>query len=75
MKAGLNEQAKYGLLRAAVTKFQELAHFAIYKDARDYKTLEKAVKDFWSGHTELQRQKNTGNNEGFAQETLHITWN
>lgn len=73
-RAEFNKQARYGLLRAAITIFQELAFFAIYRDASDYKTLKKAVEDFWSGHIAIRREKNAGNREGFAQETLNTTW-
>lgn len=75
VKAEVTEQAKYGLHRAAVTKLQKLAHSSIYEDAHNYKRLKEAVEDFWSDQIALRRQKNTGNKEGFAKETLDNTWN
>lgn len=75
VKAELNEQTEYGILSAAVTKIQELPHFAIYRDARGYNRVKRGDEDSWSGDTAFGRQNNTGNNEGFAQKPLISTWN
>lgn len=44
--AEFSEKAKFRLLRAAVTIFLELAHFAIHRDVKDSLSLKKAAENY-----------------------------
>lgn len=59
-RAGFNEEAKYGFLRAAVTKIPPVATFAIYCGAPNYAQLASAVRDFDCGSRVFQAGPLTG---------------
>ena len=45
-RAGFNDASKFGVLRNAVVRLPELAHFFAYRGALNYDTLHTAVKDY-----------------------------
>ena len=49
VRAGLNDEAMFGLLPNAVMEHIELAQFAIYGGAKTYKGLFDAMMDLWYG--------------------------
>ena len=59
-KAGFNDQAKFGLLRKALSESPEILQFVLYRGASTYKDLVKVVVEYETGRKTFFRQTSAG---------------
>lgn len=50
ISAGFNDEAKFGLLRNAIMRYQDVVQFALSRLPKPYAELKVVSKDFINGH-------------------------